>query len=456
MAPRIPYIAPGTDPEMDPMYAQQFAEDTLPSAPANYQQPPDMRLFGARLNGAGLDEAARATLAALQNAPAQGNFGTGLLSGLAGGLAGGRVNKAARRDAANLAETKRVEGDTTARRALAGQYARDLAKHRWEMQRDAAKPQAQPKPSSAMVDVPGVGQVPATSRVGTRYLESKGVIPKPQADPAIQQMREDLHLQRMAALEQQRQQKESQDANDEQYASDIASLDPATSPVIPSGRKPEDARRITNLVNKKLREQKSPFTHQQLLTYWQEKNNFYGMMDRQQMAGFRQAAATAAAHTKQFEDFYKKYGNVKPQGRYRFLNKTKFQIALEGGMGQEAQNAAAALSPIVGALPTEIAKVLAGGRVPYEFEVRHAQSQYVDPFLSKKASASQVASVRRILRARIEQQQNALPYAGGKNNPYLLEVSPIVGWDDAEKESPSAAPESSGSWFDKNKPGGRK
>lgn len=140
MPPRIPYFGEGIDPELDPAFAKAFAEGQIPVQPARMEQPPDSRIGPFRLNGSGLDSAALAVLQALRSNPQpQGGFGTGLATGLAGGLAGARVRQVGIRKDANDAEHKRVAEDDKARRSLSTSYAVGLAKHRWDLQRDAAK-----------------------------------------------------------------------------------------------------------------------------------------------------------------------------------------------------------------------------------------------------------------------------------------------------------------------------
>jgi len=412
--------------------------------------PPGLRIGPLRLSGNGLDSASLAVLQALQGARPQG-FGQNFATGLVGGYAGARYNRALERGQANEGAQKAHADETKERARAAASY---LATHRQEMARaarEAAKPQAA-----------GGKRYPLTDTL-RKQLKDNGIfvadeatdvpesavirdMPREQpTDPSLIMARQDLHDRRLAEEEAKRQAAEAQKADEEQYATDVADLKPSTSPVIAANRKPEDARRITNLVNKKLRENKAPYTHQQLLTLWGEKERFYKTMDQQQMVGFRQAATVANQHLKQFEDFYNAYGKIKPPAGFRTLGKGTYQLAMEGALGPQAQAAAAGLEPIKDALPTEIAKVLAGGRVPYEFEVRKAQHSFIDPFLPKRASANQLESTRRILRARIETQLTALPFAGGKGNPYLLDVSPIEGWDEVDKQAaPAAKPSNPG------------
>jgi hypothetical protein len=65
-------------------------------------------------------------------------------------------------------------------------------------------------------------------------------------------------------------------------------------------------------------------------------------------------------------------------------------------------------------------------------------------------------ALEKLLEARIKNLHNALPFYGGKTNPYLLEVSPLEGWNEAAGKSGYVEPPAQNTTTpETQKPGGK-
>lgn len=138
---------------------------------------PGLHIGPVHLSGPGLDSAALSVLGMMQGMGQPRGFGQNFASGLAYGLASGRARQAQARGAANQAAVEDAAKRNQMRQSEISGFASKLAQWRHE-QKAAAAPTSNDK---TMVDVPGVGPVPATSQLARDYLEGSGKVQRPRA-----------------------------------------------------------------------------------------------------------------------------------------------------------------------------------------------------------------------------------------------------------------------------------
>ena len=421
--PFIPEDQPNQWPEPvtpEEIYAQVnsvYPPMAVPIAPS----PRMARIFGMNVNLSGaLSGAARGASGYLATNPRGGG---GFARGLVTGLADERVRQDAKQANALALQQKAYQDNEAKRREYGGQVARDLANHRWQAYHDQQR-----EPSASMVDVTdrpdlqsiasgrGAG-MPSPDRNGRIMVPASWIGPKSEPDPAMAELR---------ALSVRQKQQEIERAGDalDQNVRGIAEFrtDPTRVP------RNKDYPVLEAKVNEALKASGSPWTMNSLQMAHKQATQFYSVMNRERATMFRTSANTVRQHIHQFRELYDKYA-PRMKNNIRMVNRGFFQGAVAGALGEDAQADALALQPVLDALPIEIATVVAGGRAPYEPEIRHAMTAYVDPFVRAKAADAKLRSTEGLLEARVKSQMAALPF-GYKDNPYLAEVTSIPGWED--------------------------
>lgn len=119
-----------------------------------------------------------------------------------------------------------------------------------------------------------------------------------------------------------------------------------------------------------------------------------------------------------------------------------YGAAKAGLLGPEAQADAEAIGLTGSVLGREAAMVFSGGFAPYEKDVQDAKRE-ISALLGPKANKATVGALKRLLEARIQKATKALPFAGGKDNPYQLEPTPLDEWN--RLAEPTAEAKASGS-----------
>ena len=281
---------------------------------------------------------------------------------------------------------------------------------------NATKPFApqEAKEEGPMVDIPGVGRVPATSGIGGDRLRKM----RPDLFPAS------------AAATARSEQEQSLSADAETAAEEIASFG-AEPKVQTSNRYPGYAAEVTALVNKKLREKGSPYTLQQLQTMWREKQNWLTTNNAQRFTLMRQAAVTVRKHIEQMKDFYKTYGNIARPSGFNTIGKSQFDLALEGLLGSDARAAAEAIALNQDFVASESALVMSAGFAPHKEVVDRMAKRLQVATKGRSAGLATIKTLESLVGARIQTALDSTPFAGGKRNPYLIDVSPIEGWNEA-------------------------
>lgn len=360
------------------------------------------------MGGTGVD-IARALQAALsQMQPPRGREGAGsaLLRGAATGFSAATLGREGAKQTENEAR-KQANEKAEASYTLA---AREMRRRRADLEAERRKPQGE---RAAMVDIPGVGRVPATSGVGGDYLRSTGKVPSPPS----------------ASAEARAQAKADEDGIAEQLADDIAHF--RTEPNISmSGRSAQFGGKVRNRVNQILRAEKSPYDFDQLTRLARQQASFQGnTANSQRFSQLRQSAQTVRQHLDQFSEFFDKYEKRVNPKDVRLVGRGLFGAAKAGFLGADAAADATALEVTSEALGKEIAVVLRGGFAPFEQDIRDADSM-VAGYLGPKSNKARIRALKGLLKARIRNAVEATPFAGGKKNPYLLEPSPLEGWSD--------------------------
>ena len=126
-----------------------------------------------------------------------------------------------------------------------------------------------------------------------------------------------------------------------------------------------------------------------------------------------------------------------------------FGAARQGLLGADAAADAQALEVTANALATETAMVLSGGYAPQQVQMEEART-IVDKALGAKSTKAGMAALEGLLEARIKNAVGATPFAGGRANPYLIEASPLEGWQGEAADTAPMGTRSSG-WMPKGK-----
>jgi len=357
----------------------------------------------------------------------------------------------------NMLEQKRKDYSTQA-----AQYRADMAERRKQqmagpeaLRLDMAKRIAEgPKAEPAMVDVPGVGKVPATSEIAKEYLYSTGKLKKPVSpvDPELQRGRELLNQEREFRMEEAQRARDAEEADIEDKANAIANF--RTDPIQAlQGRDIKFRTKVENRVNRLLAESGSKYSLRQLQQLRQEADRFSRTMNTPRPTQLRQSAVTVYEHLDQMENFYNKYwpqaeSFIRNNPVARFIplpkelkesNKAVLWLAQNGWLGPQASEDANALVATGDPVRRESELVFSSGYAPYEQEIRNGFKK-LDEARGPRGFAGQMRAIRSMIRKRVEVATKAIPFYGGEDNPYLLGVSPIGAWLEKEKESGAMKP----------------
>ncbi len=143
---RVPFYGDNEESVEDALYRDYLrkAEEGVygpPKPPPTVLPSPNI----GRVQGGFLDDVSRGVLQSLQNSPRARSMGGGIAQGALGAFASARQAGVEGRGQQLSAAQKAFEEDQKGRLAERSAAARSLAQHRWQMQRDAAKPQAAAK-----------------------------------------------------------------------------------------------------------------------------------------------------------------------------------------------------------------------------------------------------------------------------------------------------------------------
>ena len=343
--------------EYDPLWARQMAEQDIPRVPAQYQQAPDFNVGPLHLNGSGVDAASLAVLRAMKDMPQPTSGLGGLASGFVSGYAGARAAKAQARSAANAAEDKRVLGDDIERRKQASEYGRMLRSHQLQLAMKA-------KTESPMVDIPGVGKVPATSEIGRQYLTATGKVP---IRDAVGSRNEDIRAQAASDAEQ---------LLEGVMAGDLS---PNPSDLF-SSRDPEIRKQFNILAKQKgfnlLAAQR---THQGYKT-------FYNTLNGRLQLAVRQSVSNAQGGLDLLSDLNKQMASRIPRNsQFTVLNRAALAAAKQGAFGKEARDLAIQMDQQIGNLISELANVYQGGGVPTDEARKQAEANFYGKFAGERS-----------------------------------------------------------------------
>lgn len=233
------------------------------------------------------------------------------------------------------------------------------------------------------------------------------------------------------------QQQTDENALADQMADDIAHF--RSEPVVSmSGRSAQFGARVKNRVNEILKAEGSPHNFNELTRLSGQQKVFQqNTANSPRFAQLRQSAQTVRQHLDQFDEFFKKYQKRVNPSDVRLMNKGVYALARGGYLGPDAAADATALETTGEALGKEIAVVLRGGFAPFKKDIDDADTM-VATYLGPKSNAARIKTLRRLLKARIVNAVEATPFAGGKDNPYLLEASPLEGWDASAEQAKAA------------------
>jgi hypothetical protein len=454
MASGLPPLGFGMDAErmVNDLAVENLWRQVYPHGVPQYpQQPsPNMRIGRFSVPGEGLDQAALSILQALQSARRPRNFGEGLIQGVIGGFAGTRARGAAQRQQFNEQQQRRqvmAENEAIATRR---QAAMTLAQRPWELAKQRARElddtelltpemHARLKAQNVFIDESQIGKrIP-------RQLLYRDMPVRAERDPYL------AALTKMQIDEKIAKQQADEDAF-QSTVEEVASFRQSPSSVLKGARGGDAVKyrnRLIAEVNKRLRESGSSLDFAKLEALEKERDNFYKTQNNQRFTALRQASATVAKHLKQLEDFYDKYRKVFEEhrkksgvfnpGELRVLNAGMLAAAENGMFGPEAAEEAAALRATSGAVSREAALVFSSGFAPLDQDIAEARHN-ISAAIGPRGHKGQVKALRALLKARINTAIQGTPFAGGKKNPYLLEVSPLEGWNEGEGEAVGGPP----------------
>lgn len=383
------------------------------------------------------DSIAMGLAAGLPQMPAPRGAGASFARGLAQGFAMPRAAQVRAREegAAATAEDRRKQVSEAARELR--RFQNDL---RLEAAKAAMRPQAAKEPDGLDRPIPdglrkelGISANIATYR-DLNELQQRDLNTRIAKEHELSAgLRTDAANDRAQAAADK---KAVEEADIEGFAADVASF--VSPPEIPA-RDPHRSRKIT-LINRKLRESGSKYNYDDLVRMSEQQRKFQGnAMNTARMSQLRQSASTVLQHMDQWDELWKRANEKLRFTPIRATNEIVFTMAKNGLLGEDAASYAVALGDVTSpAVAREAAYVLSGGYAPYEQDVTHSQTM-VAPWLGGKVHERQYKALRDLLRARLESAVEGTPYAGGKDNPYLLEPSPLRGWErkDAKKRDMS-------------------
>ena len=166
-------------------------------------------------------------------------------------------------------------------------------------------------------------------------------------------------------------------------------------------------------------------------TLWKEKQNWLTTNNAQRFTLLRQAAVTVRKHIQQMKEFYKTYGNLARPSGINTIGKSQFDLALEGFLGADARAAAEQLALNQDFVTGEAALVMSAGFAPHKEVVDRMAKRLQVATKGRSAGLATVNALESLVGARVQSALESTPFAGGKKNPYLIDVSPIEGWNEA-------------------------
>lgn len=436
----------------DPRVPYQFGQDVDDALVRSELDSLEQQVYGPRRPApqaprlGHLDNATLAMLRQMQGQamPRPRNFGQGLAGGFVQGLVGQLGGDIAQRQQQYEGEVKSAEDEAEERKKFRAGAARDLAMERWRMHREQQRP-ASGDPNE-WVDVtpemlqwaaendiaiaPGVKKIKATDLTRNKPVRAE-------RDPGL------AELTRISIEEKKRKMDEDAAAVSGMGA-EIAAF--KADPRLPARDPNRNA--IIMETNRALAAQGLPYTHRTLVQLREEADRFSKTMNAPRPTQLRQAAVTAHEHLKQMEDFYDTYWpqaeKAMNSGAFgvvsklipkelRQSNKAVLWMAQNGYLGPKAAEDAAALVSTGDPVRREVEMVFSSGYAPFEAEIKKG-FQRLDEARGPNGFKGQMRAMRGLIKKRVEVATKALPFYGGESNPYLLGVSPIGAWLEAEKE----------------------
>jgi len=242
-------------------------------------------------------------------------------------------------------------------------------------------------------------------------------------------------------LEQSRRARDEEQATVDDSIEDMANF--RRSPLIPARNKNRDA--IISGVNKALagpdapkHSDGTPYTQGELETLWNNKEAFNRTGNSQRFTATRIAANTLARHITSLENFYNAYKDKYEErlGRASILNPKEYIIlqkgllvaARNGLLGKDAVAPANRLATAAAKVARESATVFAGGYAPEKSEIDEA-NRSVAAAIGPEGHRGQMEALKELVLGRIESMINIDPFMG-TDNPYLLDINPIRGWEE--------------------------
>lgn len=286
-----------------------------------------------------------------------------------------------------------------------------------------------------------VSELPEDSSVFTRDESS--------VDPSLVAAREALAAERRARQEA----KDAQEAEDEALLEDYAEK-VATFRIKPDEIPKRDPRwnaALQTRIDNKLFAKGSQHSLQNLDQLWRSTRKWLDTSNAQRAVNTRKAAMTVLDHIHQFEEGMDKHRDayeklpVWKKTELRLANKGIYSAALNGLLGPEAAADAAALEAVVQILPTEYATVLSGGFAPQKEQLEEARKVF-NVAMGPQGHKGRTAAIRRLVKARVNNEQRNFSMIGGDKNPYLMEISKLEGWDLEKPLEPEA--KKKGGFFD--------
>jgi hypothetical protein len=355
----------------------------IPQQPASMPQPTPSPRGPFGIPGGPLDNASMAVLEYLKNAPQPQGFGQNFAAGLAGGFAGTRARGA----------TQRQEADKNAREETEKvNHGRELARMRWAENKLAREERAALRPVGAeaatMVDIPGVGKVPATSSLARDYLEGSGKVKRPPSS-----INENF---------------DAGAAADRIYR--------GFEPPVSTGYSRGQWGQVVTAMEKRHPE----FNTSRANLIWTGTQTFVKSQNSRQQYQLHTSATAAQSYLDDLEKLNDKLTGLMPRGAVVPIN----QLALGGtrnlGLyGPEAVATAQEMNTLLSNLEPDLANVYRAGGVPTD----QADALVARNFNAAMNPIALKASVRKegwALRQRINAINNAVPVTiGGQANPYV-------------------------------------
>ena len=387
---------------------------------------PSMNLSGDRL-----DSASAAMLAALQNGPTPSSGGGRFVHGLMSGFAGARTQGAGRRRQEYEAAKAKADERNRASQSFNQSAVRSLQEHRQQVAGRAPAAGAERyKLTRKEAEAMGEGYDTATSY--SREIKDEAMTRSRPVDPSIREGRELLNQDRMGRAQAAADKQAEDDALLEDYSEKVATF--RIKPDDIPKRDPRWNAALQSRIDNKLMAKGSPYNLQQLDQLWRSTKKWTETSNAQRAVNTRKAAMTVLDHINQFEGLVSSYRGAYDKlpalkkAELRIGNRGVFTAALNGALGPQAAADAAGLEAVVNVLPTEYATVLSGGFAPQKEQLDEARRVF-SAVLGPAGHKGRTEAVRRLIKARVQNEQRNFNMIGGEKNPYLMEISKLEGWD---------------------------